>query len=159
NQIVRGRVLRVLDDGTVVVDVRYKAEGRIPLDEFDDPSEVKPGVEIECLVESIIDEEGYIQLSKRKADRIRGWEKIIDTHTEGDVVEGVVQRKIKGGVLVDIGVPVFLPASQVDIRRAGDVGDWIGQHIKARIIKIDEERMNIVISRRKLIEEEREELK
>jgi small subunit ribosomal protein S1 len=84
------------------------------------------------------------------------WQRIMDTTKEGDSVKGLVLRKIKGGLLVDIGVPVFLPASQVNIRRAGDIGDWIGKDIEARIIKIDEERMNIVISRRKLIEEERE---
>jgi small subunit ribosomal protein S1 len=159
NTIVKGKVLRVLQDGTVVVDVKYKAEGRIPLDEFDDPDSVVPGVEIETLVEDIEDSEGFIALSKRKADRIRGWEKIIETHKEGDVVKGTVLRKIKGGLLVDIGVPVFLPASQVNIRRTGDIGDWIGREIDARIIKIDEERMNIVISRRRLIEEDREKLK
>jgi len=159
NKIVRGKVIKVLHDNTVVVDVSYKAEGRIPLDEFPDPTQVVPGTEIECLVEAIEDGEGYIQLSKRKADRIRGWENIIKTHKEGDNVKGAVLRKIKGGLLVDIGVPVFLPASQVNIRRAGDIGDWIGKDIEARIIKIDEERMNIVISRRKLIEEEREEKK
>ncbi len=159
NKIVRGKVIRVLNDNTVVVDVSYKAEGRIPLDEFPEPETVVPGLEIECLVEAIEDGEGYIQLSKRKADRIRGWENIIKTHKEGDNVKGAVLRKIKGGLLVDIGVPVFLPASQVNIRRAGDIGDWIGKDIEARIIKIDEERMNIVISRRKLIEEEREEKK
>ena len=158
-QIVKGKVLRVLEDGTVLVDVGYKAEGRIPLDEFDEPETVQPGMEFECLVEVILDEDGQIELSKRKADRIRGWETIIETHKEGDVVEGEVLRKIKGGLLVDIGVPVFLPASQVNIRRTGDVGDYIGERVRARIIKIDEERMNIVISRRKLIEEEREELK
>ncbi len=156
NKIVRGKVIKVLEDGTVVVDVSYKAEGQISIDEFPDPTAVQPGLEIECLVETINDAEGYILLSKRKADRIRGWEQIILTHKEGDTVKGMVLRKIKGGLLVDIGVPVFLPASQVNIRRAGDIGDWIGKEIEARIIKIDEERMNIVISRRKLIEEERE---
>ena len=159
NDIVRGRVIRVQDDGMVVVDVRYKSEGRIPLDEFDDPDSVEPGLEIETLIEEIVDVEGHIALSKRKADRIRGWERVIQTHKEGDVVKGIAQRKIKGGLLVDIGVPVFLPASQVNIRRTGDIGEWIGQEIEARIIKIDEERMNIVISRRKLIEEDREKLK
>ncbi|MHC5065134.1 MAG: 30S ribosomal protein S1 [Planctomycetota bacterium] len=159
NQIVTGKVLRILDDGTVVIDVQYKSEGRIPLAEFDDPDSVKVGEEVEALVEAIHDEDGHISLSKRKADRIRGWERIIETHKEGDVVKGDVQRKIKGGLLVDIGVPVFLPASQVNIRRTGDIGEWIGKEIEARIIKIDEERMNIVISRRKLIEEERERLK
>jgi len=159
NQIVKGTVLRVMDDGTVVVDVRYKSEGRITLDEFPDPSSVKAGMQIEALVEDIADAEGYILLSKRKADRIRGWEQVIQTHKEGDQVKGIVLRKIKGGLLVDIGVPVFLPASQVNIRRSGDIGEWIGKEIEARIIKIDEERMNIVVSRRKLIEEDREKLK
>jgi small subunit ribosomal protein S1 len=156
NKIVRGKVIKVLPEGIVVVDVNYKAEGQISIEEFPDPLAVQPGLEIECLVEQINDSEGYILLSKRKADRIRGWENIILTHKEGDTVKGLVLRKIKGGLLVDIGVPVFLPASQVNIRRAGDIGDWIGKDIEARIIKIDEERMNIVISRRKLIEEERE---
>ena len=156
NQIVKGKVLKVLADGTVVVDVSYKAEGRIPLDEFDDPLAVHPGMEVETLVEDIEDGEGFIALSKRKADRIRGWEQIIQTKKEGDTVSGVALRKIKGGLLVDIGVPVFLPASQVNIRRTGDISEWIGKEISARIIKIDHERMNIVISRRKLIEEDRE---
>ena len=156
HKIVRGKVIKVQEDGIVIVDVSYKSEGQISIDEFPDPLEVAPGVEVECLVETINDAEGYILLSKRKADRIRGWENIILTHKEGDTVKGLALRKIKGGLLVDIGVPVFLPASQVNIRRAGDIGDWIGKDIEARIIKIDEERMNIVISRRKLIEEERE---
>jgi small subunit ribosomal protein S1 len=159
NAIVKGKIIRILEDGTVFVDAGYKSEGRIPLDEFENPEAVHPGMEVECLVEAIDDEDGYIELSKRKADRIRGWEKIIETHSEGDVVEGEIVKKIKGGLLVEIGVPVFLPASQVDIRRVGDIGEWIGQHVRARIIKIDEERMNIVVSRRKLIEEEREKLK
>ncbi len=159
NSIVKGKVIRVQEDGLVVVDVGYKSEGRIPLDEFDDPDIVIPGLEVETLVEEIVDMEGHISLSKRKADRIRGWEKVIETHKEGDVVKGLAQRKIKGGLLVDIGVPVFLPASQVNIRRTGDISEWIGKEIEARIIKIDEERMNIVISRRKLIEEDRERLK
>ena len=159
NSIVKGKVLSVQADGIVVVDVRYKAEGRIPIDEFDDPENVVAGMEIETLVEDVEDSEGFIALSKRKADRIRGWEKIIETRKEGDQVHGTVLRKIKGGLLVDIGVPVFLPASQVNIRRTGDIGEWIGKEIDARIIKIDEERMNIVISRRKLIEEDREKLK
>jgi len=100
-----------------------------------------------------------VVLSKLKADRIRGWEQILVTRKEGDVVEGKVLRKIKGGLLVDIGVPVFLPASQVDVRRPGDIGDYVGRTIRASILKIDEERKNIVISRRKLIEDEREEAK
>jgi small subunit ribosomal protein S1 len=97
-----------------------------------------------------------VRLSKRKADRIRGWENILLTRKEGDVIEGKCVRKIKGGLLVDIGVPVFLPASQVDVRRPGDIGEFVGKPMRAMILKIDEERRNIVISRRKLIEDERD---
>ena len=93
----------------------------------------------------------------RKADRIRGWEKILQDHNEGDEIEGLGVRKIKGGLLVDIGVPVFMPASQVDIRRQTDLGEFVGRTIRAVILKIDEERRNIVISRRKLQEKERAE--
>jgi small subunit ribosomal protein S1 len=100
-----------------------------------------------------------VQLSKRKADRMLSWQRIMDTTKEGDVVEGMVTKKIKGGLLVDIGVPVFLPASQVDVRRPGEIGDYIGKRIRASILKIDLERRNIVISRRKLIEEERDSAK
>jgi small subunit ribosomal protein S1 len=98
---------------------------------------------------------GLIHLSKHKADRIRGWERIIETSKEGDIVTGKVIRRIKGGLLVDIGVPVFLPASQVDIRKPGDISRFIGKEVKSKILKIDVEGHNIVISRRKLIEEER----
>ncbi|MEO0479712.1 MAG: 30S ribosomal protein S1 [Planctomycetota bacterium] len=164
NALVKGKVLRILDDGSVFVDVGYKAEGRIPLDEFEDPAAVEAGQEVELYVERIVDEEGHVELSKRRADRIRGWQEMIRTHQEGDIIEGVVKIKTRGGLLVnvqvnDCTVAVFLPASQVNIRRTGDVSEFIDQTVRARIIKIDEERQNIVVSRRKLIEEEREEQK
>jgi small subunit ribosomal protein S1 len=153
--IISGRVLRVI--GTeVVIDIGYKSEGVIPVDEFENPSKLEPGQSIEVLLELIEDDTGLMILSKRKADRQRGWERVISTYREGDVVKGLVVKKIKGGLLVDIGVPVFLPASQVSIRRTGDIGELIGKDIECKIIKIDEARMNIVVSRRKLIEEQRE---
>jgi small subunit ribosomal protein S1 len=117
------------------------------------------GREIEVLLEDIDSSGGLILLSKRKADRIRGWETIINTKKEGDVVSGKVIRRIKGGLLVDIGVPVFLPASQVDIRKPGDISRFIGKQVDCKILKIDIEGHNIVVSRRKLIEEERRESK
>ena len=89
HKIVSGKVIKVQEDGTVIVDVSYKAEGQISIDEFPEPLEVQPGAEVECLVEAINDAEGYILLSKRKADRIRGWENIIQTHKEGDTVKGM----------------------------------------------------------------------
>ena len=154
--ILKGAVVGFAGDD-VVIDVGFKSEGLINKSEFDDFSAVKVGDEIEVLLEGLEAEQGTIELSKRKADRIRGWENIIATKGEGDPVEGKVMRKIKGGLLVDIGVPVFLPASQVDIRRPSDIGAFIGQDIRAKVLKIDTERRNIVISRRKLIEEERAE--
>ncbi|MCU0726232.1 MAG: 30S ribosomal protein S1 [Planctomycetes bacterium] len=155
DSILKGRILDVINDD-VIVDIGYKSEGIISINEFEDPSAIDPGDDVEVLLESVEDEMGEVVLSKKKADRQRGWEKIVSEKKEGDIVEGKVIRKIKGGLLVDIGVPVFLPASQVSIRRAGDIADQIGKEVKAKIIKIDESRMNIVISRRKLLEEERE---
>ena len=156
NKVIKGRVVSISGD-YVIVDVGLKSEGQIPKEEFDDAGGVTPGDEVEVLLEELEDSNGDIVLSKRKADRIRGWEQLLQTKKEGDVVEGKVLRKIKGGLLVDIGVPVFLPASQVDVRRPGELGDYVGKTIRAAVLKIDLERRNIVISRRKLIEVERDE--
>ncbi len=139
----------------VIVEVGLKSEGVVDVSEFDSPDEIEMGKDIEVLLEDTDSEGGMILLSKRKADYIRGWEHILSTKEEGDVVTGRVIRRIKGGLLVDIGVPVFLPASQVDIRKPGDISRFIGKEVECKILKIDEEGHNIVISRRKLIEEER----
>ena len=156
--ILKGRVVSISGD-YAIVDVGLKSEGQIPIAEFEDGGGVSVGDEVDVLIDSLEDREGEIVLSKRKADRIRGWETLLQSRKEGDVVEGKVLRKIKGGLLVDVGVPVFLPASQVDVRRPGDVGDLVGRTIRAMVLKIDQERRNIVISRRKLIEEERDSAK
>jgi len=156
--IIKGRIINVIGDD-VIVDVGYKSEGVVTRMEFEDRAELKIGDEFEVLLDAVEDDAGVIVLSKRKADRIRGWEKVIKEHKEGDVVTGRVMRKIKGGLLVDIGVPVFLPASQVNIRRPGDIAEYIGKEVTCKILKIDESRRNIVVSRRKLIEEERERMK
>ncbi|MCX7388676.1 MAG: 30S ribosomal protein S1 [Planctomycetota bacterium] len=159
NDILHGTIVRV-DNEEVVVDIGFKSEGVVQRDEWDEnepPPEI--GQRIEVLLEEFEDSIGLIVLSKRKADRVREWEKIISTHNEGDVVKGQVIRKIKGGLLINIGVNVFLPASQVDIRRPNDIAEYIGQEIECMILKIDEARRNIVVSRRRLIEEEREKMK
>jgi small subunit ribosomal protein S1 len=163
NKVVSGRVLGIQGD-QVLVDVGYKSEGIIALEEWKDEGleQVLPpkiGEAIQVLLEAVEDEQGAIVLSYRKAKRQKEWESIIEKHKEGDTVEGMVTRKIKGGLLVNIGVNVFLPASQVDIRRPPDIGDYIGKNIRCKILKIDEARRNIVVSRRKLIEDEREEMK
>ncbi|HPF41512.1 MAG TPA: 30S ribosomal protein S1 [Phycisphaerae bacterium] len=154
DSILKGKIIGI-SGNEVVVDVGLKSEGYVPVTEWDDPSEIDAGDEIEVLLEALETDSGGLMLSKRKADRIRGWERLLSECKEGDKVEGKVMRKIKGGLLVDIGVPVFLPASQVDTRRPGDVGHFIGKTIEAVVLKIDEARRNIVISRRKLIETER----
>ncbi|MGA2915526.1 MAG: 30S ribosomal protein S1 [Sedimentisphaerales bacterium] len=151
--IISGRILQQIGSD-VILEIGLKSEGVVDVSEFDDPNEIQPGNEIEVLIEEV-DSGGLILLSKRKADRIRGWEHIISTKKEGDVVTGTVIRRIKGGLLVDIGVPVFLPASQVDIRKPGDISRFIGQRVECEILKIDTENKNIVISRRKIIEKAR----
>lgn len=158
DDIIEGTVLNIVG-GDVIIDIGYKSEGIVPLSQWKTPDEVDVGDKVEVLLEAVEDETGIVLLSKRKADRIRGWERVIKNHVKGDTVVGKVTRKIKGGLLVDIGVPVFLPASQIDIRRVPDISDWINRDIQCKIIKIDESRMNIVVSRRKLLEEQREEKK
>jgi small subunit ribosomal protein S1 len=152
--ILKGTIVSQIGND-VIIEVGLKSEGVVDAIEFDDPDEIERGKEIEVLLEDTDSEGGFVLLSKRKADRIKGWETIIDTKKEGDVVTGKVIRRIKGGLLVDIGVPVFLPASQVDIRKPGDISRFISKQVQCKILKIDVEGKNIVISRRKLIEEER----
>ncbi len=152
--ILRGRVLGVIGNN-VILDTGYKSEGTVPLSEFDSSEEVEVGADVEVMLESFEDDTGLIQISKRKADRIRGWEKIVNKYQEGDVVTGKVVRKIKGGLLVDVGIPIFLPASQIDIKPPGEIAEYIGTEVTCKILKIDEVQQNIIVSRRKLIEEER----
>src|SRR5436190_5607310 len=156
--IIKGKVSGHAGDD-FIVELGLKSEGVLDKTEFDDPSSVQLGQEVHVLLEDVEGDTGLVKISKRKADRIINWEAIMKAKKEGDPVSGKVTKKIKGGLLVDIGVPVFLPASQVDIRRPGEISDWIGRTIDAVILKIDEERRNIVISRRKLIEQQREEMK
>jgi small subunit ribosomal protein S1 len=165
NSVLEGKVLRV-DDEFVLVDVGYKSEGHIPRNEWDE-TEPPPqiGDTVKVLLEefedgSLEEQRGLITLSKRKARRIEDWLRVMESVHENDVVTGFVTRKIKGGLLVDIsGVNVFLPASQVDIRRPADIGDYCGRCIQCLVLKIDEARRNIVVSRRALIEQERAERK
>ena len=165
NAIVEGRIIRV-DPEFVLVDVGYKSEGQIPRSEWDDTEEPPEiGQHLKVLIEEVdestdLETRGLIALSKRKARKIEEWNKVMDSVKEGDVVTGIVTRKIKGGLLVDVSsVNVFLPASQVDIRRPSDIGDYVGRTIQCLVLKIDESRRNIVVSRRALIEQERAEKK
>ena len=162
NKIVEGRIIRV-DEEMILIDVGFKSEGSIPRNEWredEDPPEV--GQNIKVLIEDLENDSGrdemggLLKISKEKADHILKWQELISKIKEGDIVTGTATRKIKGGLLVEIGVPVFLPASQVDVRRPGDIADYIGRVLQCEILKIDEQRRNIVVSRRSLIEKERQ---
>jgi len=154
--IVKARVDSVDQrSGMVVLDIGGKSEGSIPISEFGDKLP-ETGETYEVYYDGL-GEDDTANLSKRRADRLRAWERMATKYKEGDEVHGICQRKIKGGLLVDVeGVNVFLPASQVNLRRTHDIADFIGEPVRARIIKIDPERMNVVVSRRKLLEEERQ---
>lgn len=156
--IVKGRVLRTVGD-VVLVDIGYKSEGAVPKTDFPRLDDIYPDAELEVYLETIEDETGLVQLSKQKADRIRGWERIMECNREGDPLKGKVIRKVKGGLLVDVGVPVFLPASQVDVHKVEDIGEFIGKEIEVKIIKIDEKRMNVIVSRKKFLDDQRLEVR
>ncbi len=156
--IVKGEVLEVRGN-SVVVDLGGKAEGLVPIEQFSDPAELVPGTKIDVYVEVPETRSGVAIVSKERASRLLGWERVVSECKEGDVVKGRVIRKIKGGLLVDIGVPVFLPSSHVSDRKVEDIGEFVGKEIEAKILKIDIPRRNIVISRKALLEEEKAEKK
>jgi small subunit ribosomal protein S1 len=153
-EIVQAKVLRVTDNA-VILEFGFKSEGSVPLDEFKEPPE--PGEEVEVLLESLEDDEGVVVLSKKKADFLRVWEKIKDAYEADQPVKGTLVHKIKGGVTVDLmGVDAFLPGSQIALRRVPNIEDLIGETYKFKIIKLNKRRRNIVVSRRVILEAERE---
>jgi small subunit ribosomal protein S1 len=158
-EIVRGRVVHIGRD-SVLVDVGYKSEGIIDLDEFPDQGRhLRVGEEVDVLLEEKEDSEGQVILSKEKANRIKIWDDISKKHDNNDVVDGVVVARIKGGLTVDIGLKAFLPGSQIDLRPVRNLDKLIGERLQMRIIKLNKRRGNIVLSRRVLLEEERQHAK
>ncbi|CAN5201611.1 30S ribosomal protein S1 [soil metagenome] len=155
-EIVRARVLRVTDK-SVILDLGFKSEGSVNRDEFKDPDALEQGEEVEVFLENLEDEDGIVVLSKKKADFLRVWEKIREAYEAETAVPGILVRKIKGGVTVDLmGVDAFLPGSQIALRRVPNIEDLIGEQYEFKIIKLNKRRRNIVVSRRVLLEAERE---
>jgi small subunit ribosomal protein S1 len=157
--VVKGRVMRIQGE-QVVVDIDYKSEGTIPLWEFRDKDgklQVEPGQEVEVYLENLEGSDGTLVLSKEKADLMKAWDRIQEAVDKGEVVEGTIVGRVKGGLSVDIGVKAFLPGSQVDLRPVKNLERLIGARAKFKIIKFNKKRGNIVLSRRVLLEEEREE--
>src|ERR1700741_376964 len=155
-EIVKARVLRVTDKA-VILDLGFKSEGAVTRDEFKDPDSLQIGDEVEVFLENLEDEDGVVVLSKKKADFLRVWEKIKEAHESGTPVKGTLTRKIKGGVTVDLmGVDAFLPGSQIALRRVPNIEDLLGETYEFKIIKLNKRRRNIVVSRRVLLEADRE---
>ena len=158
-EVVRGRVVQVTAT-EVLVDVGYKSEGAIPIEEFHRHGKLpKVGDDIEVYLEAKEDSEGLIVLSKDKADKIKVWDAITQAHDKGLPVEGRIVEVVKGGLAVDVGVKAFLPGSQVDLRPVKNLAAMVGQPIRAKVIKLNRRRGNVVLSRRAVLEEEREEKK
>ena len=155
-EIVKARVLRVTDKA-VILDLGFKSEGAVGRDEFKDPDSLQIGDEVEVFLENLEDEDGVVVLSKKKADFLRVWEQIRVAYENNEAVAGTLTRKIKGGVTVDLmGVDAFLPGSQIALRRVPNIEDLIGETYDFRIIKLNKRRRNIVVSRRVLLEADRE---
>lgn len=157
DKIIEGTVVRI-DQETVLVDIGLKSEGFVPVSEFRDAAgelSVKVGDRIRVLMTREDGKKGYI-LSKKKADYLSAWEKIGDAGQEGGIIEGTITARVNGGYSVDIGVPAFLPASQVDIRPSSDPDSYIGLKASFKVIKLNQKRDNIVLSRRVLLDEERQ---
>ena len=157
-QIIKGKVLSVAKDG-VLVDIGYKSEAIIPLAEFSDIGSIKAGDEVEVFLESMENEEGRVVVSKERADKLKGWDLVVNNYQEGSVVKGKVMGKTKGGLIVNIGVEAFLPASLIVMKGFPNLNQMIGQTYNFKIVKMNKQRKNIVVSRKDVLAQEKEEIK
>jgi small subunit ribosomal protein S1 len=153
--IVKGRILEIKPQ-VVLVDIGYKSEGAIPSNEFED-EDIQVGDEVEVLLERLENDEGMVVLSKEKAAHRQNWEKIYHVFKDGGLVKGKIKSVVKGGLMVNVGVEAFLPGSQIDIIPPKDLNEYVGKVFEFKIVKINDERKNIVLSRREVIEAERSE--
>ncbi|MBN2423509.1 MAG: 30S ribosomal protein S1 [Calditrichaceae bacterium] len=151
-EIVTGRVLNITDSN-VIVDIGFKSEGIVPIEEFDNLEELKPGDEIEVYLETLESADGQLSLSRKRADFIRIWEKLVEKHEKDEVIPGTITRRIKGGMVVNLmGVDAFLPGSQIDVKPIRDFDAYLGKQLNFKIVKVNHARKNIVVSSRVLIE-------
>jgi small subunit ribosomal protein S1 len=154
--IVKGRILQRRPN-EVLIDIGYKSEGVISLSEFEESDALAVGDEVEVLLERLENDEGMVVLSKEKAAQKQNWEKIVKIFNEGGLITGKVKAVVKGGLMLNVGVEAFLPGSQVDIIAPKDLRVYEGKTLECKIVKLNEERKNVVLSRRELIEAERAE--
>ena len=154
--IVKGKIIEVRPK-EVLVDIGYKSEGVIPAMEFEDIKTLKVGDEIDVLIEKLEDKDGMVVLSHEKAEFKKNWDKILTICNEGGRITGKVKSLVKGGLVVNVGVEAFLPASQIDVVTPRNLAQFVGNTYEFKVVKINQERQNIVLSRRELIEQERSE--
>lgn len=153
-EMIKGKIVRIVGD-SVIVDVGFKSEGSIPKSEFYDVEEIKVGREIEVVLESVEDQEGNLVLSKQRADFLRIWEKVVGAHETGEILQGKILKRIKGGMVVDLmGMEAFLPGSQIDIRPIRDFDAFVGQTMDFKVVKVNIPTENVVVSHKVLVEEE-----
>jgi small subunit ribosomal protein S1 len=153
-QLVTGKI-SAINEKEVAIDIGFKSEGVIPLDEFLDPKAIKIGDDIEVFLDNVEDKEGQLVLSKKKADFMRVWERVLAAHANGEIMQGRCTRRIKGGIVVDLmGIDAFLPGSQIDVKPIRDFDQFIGKVMDFKVVKVNELRKNIVVSHRVLVEEQ-----
>ncbi|MGM0462337.1 MAG: 30S ribosomal protein S1 [Fibrobacterota bacterium] len=158
-EIVKGKILDITDN-EVYVDIDFKSEGAIPVSQFRNIEEYKPGDEIDVFIERLEGDDGNLVLSKSRADFLKVWDTIYEAYENDEIVEGTLLRRIKGGIVVDLfGIDAFLPGSQIALRQIPDMDDIIGKKFSFKVIKVNKLRRNIVVSRRVILEEERAELR
>ena len=153
-EVIKGKIARIQDD-LVILDVGFKSEGAIPKSEFSNPDELKVGQEVEVVLESVEDQEGNLVLSKQRADFLKIWERVLKAHETGEILQGKIVRRIKGGMVVDLmGMEAFLPGSQIDIRPIRDFDVFVGQTMDFKVVKVNIPTENVVVSHKVLVEEE-----
>jgi small subunit ribosomal protein S1 len=156
-EIVKGRII-TLDEKYVIVDIGFKSEGIVPVNEFRNADTLKPGDEIEVFLDRVEDRDGQLVLSRKKADTLRVWQKIDEAHNNQTVIEGLIKRRIKGGMVVDIfGIDAFLPGSQIDVRPVRDFDAYVGKTMEFMVVKLNTTSENVVVSHRALVETDLEE--
>jgi len=158
--VVKGRIIKIDSDG-VLVDISYKSDGLIPRYEFGEHElkRLAPGAEVEVLIDELENIEGNVILSYEKARALKAWDSIMKLYDENKPIEGTVTHKVKGGLSVDIGIPAFLPGSQIDLQKVMDFDQFLGQVITANIIKVNKKRGNVIISRRKYLSDQRSDVR
>ncbi len=153
-ELIKGKIVRIQGD-SIIIDIGFKSEGTIPKSEFYEDQVIEVGDDIEVVLESVEDRDGNLVLSKQRADFLRIWEKVFNSFETGEIIEGKIIKRIKGGMVVDLmGMEAFLPGSQIDVRPIRDFDAFVGQTMEFKVVKVNVPTENVVVSHKVLVEEE-----